>query len=82
MGALQIIQNKQNKWSEGPFDDSLTIPTPLLSLCISSYSLTLLLGKLLQTKRSPSLSTQPAQQRHSVCGPCIGMISMGSMEQG
>ena len=82
MGALQIIKNKQNKLSEGPFDDSLILPTLLLSFRVSPYSLTFLLGKLLQTKRSPSLSTQPSQQRDPVCGPCVGMISMGTMEQG
>ena len=82
MGALQIIKNKQDKLFEGPFDDSLIIPTLLLSLHVSPYSLTFLLGKLLQTKCSPSLSTQPTQQRDTVCGPCIGMISMGTMEQG
>ena len=79
MGAFQIIKNKQDKLSEGPFDDSLIIPTLLLSLRVSPYSLNFLLGKLLQTKRSPSLSTQPTQQRDPVCGPSIGMISMGTM---
>lgn len=41
----QIIKNKQNNLSEGPFDDPLLIPT-LMALLVSPYSLTFPLGKL------------------------------------